>query len=77
MRDRKKSGKLKVKVIGRKLYLPKELIRKAALPENGVCERSELAERSPKDLNIARILTKKAVTVPISNMARAEEVEDV
>lgn len=75
-------GKMKVKIIGRKIYLPKELIREAKLPENGLCEATvvgdEIRIRRPlsEELNLVKIL-KSPKTQSIEDMMKAEEVEDV
>lgn len=74
---------MKVKLIGRKIYLPKVLIQKAGLPESGVCEalvvgdEVRIRKEPPKELSMSTILKKKVVTAEISHMVRAEEVEDV
>src|SRR5487761_563306 len=76
------NGKLKVKLIGRKLYLPKELVEKAQLPENGDCEailvgdEVRIRRQSEKELDMSKMLKEKPVTASIDHMARAQEVED-
>ena len=77
------NGKLKVKLIGRKLYLPKELVEKAGLPENGDCEailvgdEVRIRRQSKKEeLGMSKILKEKPVSARIDHMARAQEVED-
>jgi hypothetical protein len=74
---------MKVKLIGRKLYLPKELVEKAGLPESGECDatlvgdevriRREFAE---EELSMTKMLKSKPITARIDDIARAEEVED-
>ncbi|MGQ9721685.1 MAG: hypothetical protein ACUVXA_10235 [Candidatus Jordarchaeum sp.] len=73
---------MKVKIIGRKIYLPKELIEKAKLPENGSCEATvfgdEIRIRRPisKELNVTKML-KSPKRQSIEDMIKAEEIEDV
>ncbi len=70
-------------MIGRKLYLPKELIEKARLPENGVCEAAVVGDEvrirreSEGGLAMSTILKGKPASAAVSRMARAQEVEDV
>jgi hypothetical protein len=74
---------MKVKLIGRKLYLPKELVNKAGLPENGECEAILIGDEvlirreNNEKLNLIEILNrKKPVLAHIDKMAKAEEVDD-
>jgi len=72
---------MKVKIIGRKIYLPKELVEKASLPENGECEailvgdevmlRKENKERP----SVVDLLRQKPITAPIDQIVRAQEQE--
>jgi len=74
--------KMKVKVVDRKIYLPKGLLEEASLPERGSCEATvvgdEIRIRRPvsEELNLVKIL-KAAPQENIDEMMRAEEVEDV
>jgi bifunctional DNA-binding transcriptional regulator/antitoxin component of YhaV-PrlF toxin-antitoxin module len=36
--------KMKVKIVNRRIYLPKKLLEKAKLPENGSCEASVVGD---------------------------------
>ncbi len=74
---------MKVKLIGRKVYLPKELIEKAGLPENGEAEailvgdEVMLRKDSKKAaMNTVKILQRKPISVPIERMVEAQETED-
>ncbi|WXG41544.1 MAG: hypothetical protein WED07_12395 [Candidatus Freyarchaeum deiterrae] len=73
---------MKVKIVERKIYLPKKLIEEAKLPENGSCEANvvgdEIRIRRPasEELNVVKIL-KSPKTQSIEEMMKAEEVEDV
>lgn len=75
-------GKMRVKIIGRKVYLPKELIDRAKLPENGFCEATvigdEIRIRRPvsEELNLTKML-KSPKRQSIEDMIKAEEIEDV
>jgi len=75
-------GKMKVKIIDRKIYLPKELLEKSSLPERGSCEATvvgdEIRIRRPvsEELNLVKIL-KTPTQENIEEMMKAEEVEDV
>jgi len=75
---------LKVKIIGRKLYLPKGLVEGAGLPEDGECEATlvgdevRLTRESVGPLAMSRLLReKKPVSVHIGKMVSAQEVDDV
>jgi hypothetical protein len=75
---------LKVKIIGRKLYLPKGLIERAGLPEDGECEATlvgdevRLRRESVGPLAMTKLLKeKKPVLAHIDRMVLAQEVDDV
>jgi hypothetical protein len=76
-------GNLKVKIIDRKIYLPKDLIEKASLPKRGVCEavlvgdEVRIRRETSTELNILKILEKPPTRQKIEDIMRAEEVEDV
>nr|MDO8080372.1 hypothetical protein [Candidatus Freyarchaeota archaeon] len=73
--------KMKVKIVNRRIYLPKELLEKAKLPDNGSCEAivvgDEIIIRRPvsKELNIFKIL-RSPERQSIEDMVKAEEVEE-
>jgi len=74
---------LKVKLINRKLYLPKELVEKAGLPKNGDCEAILVGDEvrirrefQGEELNMSKILNGKPVIARVDRMAEAAEVED-
>jgi len=75
-------GKMKVKIVDRKIYLPKELLDEAKLPEKGLCEATvvgdEIRIRPPvsEELNLVKML-KSPAKENIDEMMKAEEVEDV
>jgi len=75
-------GKMKVKIIDRKIYLPKEILLEASLPERGSCEVAvvgdEIRLRRPvsEELNLAKIL-EAPTQESIDEMMKAEDVEDV
>jgi hypothetical protein len=77
------NGKLKVKLIGRKLYLPKEIVDKARLPENGDCEAILVGDEvlirrklEKEELTMDKMLKRKPPRARITVMTRAQEVED-
>ena len=78
----KNGGKMKVKILDRKIYLPKEILKEARLPERGSCEATvvgdEIRIRRPlsEELNLVKIL-KTPPQQNIEEMMKAEEVEDV
>jgi len=73
---------MKVKIIDRKIYLPKEILKEVNLPERGSCEATvvgdEIRIRRPvsEELNLVKIL-KIPTRGNIDEMMKAEEVEDV
>jgi len=73
---------MKVKILDRKIYLPKELLQEAKLPERGSCEAAVVGDeirirrRVSEELNLVKIL-KTPTEENIDEMMKAEEVEDV
>jgi len=73
---------MKVKIIGRKIYLPKKLIEETKIPENGYCEAIVVGDEirirriSLEELKIFELLENPKQSC-ISEMVKAEEVEDV
>ncbi|MBS7653237.1 MAG: hypothetical protein QW638_05040 [Candidatus Bathyarchaeia archaeon] len=73
---------MKVKIIDRKIYLPKEILEEANLPERGLCEvivvGDEIRIRRPvlESLNLFEML-KTPIQQNIDEMVEVEEVEDV
>jgi len=71
---------MKVKIIGGKIYLPKELREKAGLKDECeailVGDQIILRAKVPEKLNALKILMEVEVETSIENMVRAEEVED-
>lgn len=71
-----------MKIVDRKIYLPKEILEEANLPGRGSCEATvvgdEIRIRRPvsEDLNLVKIL-KTPTQQNIDEMVEAEEVEDV
>jgi hypothetical protein len=75
-------GKMKVKIVDRKVYLPKKVLDQANLPERGSCDVAVVGDEirirrpSSEELNVVKIL-KTPVKQSVKKMAEAEEVEDV
>ena len=72
---------MKVKLIGRKVYLPKEILEKADLPETGDCEAILVGDevvlrRENEKLHMIEILKRKPISSTINRMTKAQEVED-
>ena len=67
-------GKMRVKIVDRKVYIPKGVIEKTRLPERGECELvvegDELRIRAPvpEDPAFLRVLGRRPVRRPISEM---------
>ncbi|RMF91236.1 MAG: AbrB/MazE/SpoVT family DNA-binding domain-containing protein [Methanobacteriota archaeon] len=80
----KNSGKMKVKVIAGKVYLPKEVRKEAKLLEGGEYEAFVVGDEirirpvQPEELNALRALKeeKKIVRAGIDEMMKAEAVDD-
>jgi len=73
---------MEVKIVDRKVYLPKDLVKRANLPERGSCEaivvgdEIRLRRAASEGLNLVEIL-KTPARQKIEEMVEAEEVEDV
>lgn len=74
---------MKVKIVDRKIYLPKDLADKADIPNRGICEAEvvgdeiRIRKQTSKDLNILKMLEEPPPQQGIDEMMEAEEVEDV
>ncbi len=74
--------KMKVKIIAGKVYLPKEVRKRANLAEGGECEAVIVGDEirirpaPPKNLSALQVLKKPRPEVSIEKMVKAEVVED-
>ncbi|MFQ5871195.1 MAG: hypothetical protein ACE5IB_03435 [Candidatus Geothermarchaeales archaeon] len=74
---------MRVKIVDRKVYIPKRIMEETRLPERGECEilveGDELRIRAPvpEDLAFLRVLRGRPVRRPVSEMVKAERVDDL
>lgn len=75
--------KMKARVIAGKVYIPKDIRKKAKLVERSECEMVMVGDEirimpaQPDSLNALRALKKPGPKAGVEEMVKAEEVEDV